>query len=194
MALNWAMLDDARNPVPIGHEITITTIDTGAEVTLIVPDSPPTASGNAGGSGGNKKLKESGRIWVTDQRVSSNIHLYARAPTHHRVVHIRRPVPATIATAPAVHLRRPRLERAPVALGPPAPDHLVQVRAAAPRRELPRARARALARGRAHAWHPRRGTHPRPGAVPLRERARQDARARAREPRVAGAGGGGGVA
>jgi hypothetical protein len=69
MALNWAMLDDTRSPVPIAHEMTITTIESGAELTLTIPDAPPAGTSASGGSGGSKKLKETGRMWITDQRV-----------------------------------------------------------------------------------------------------------------------------
>lgn len=69
MSLNWTMLSPARSPIPLPHELTIRTIDAGAELTLIIPDSPPSSSSPSGGSGGSKKLKEVGRLWLTDQRV-----------------------------------------------------------------------------------------------------------------------------
>ncbi|EMD40353.1 hypothetical protein CERSUDRAFT_110946 [Gelatoporia subvermispora B] len=69
MALNWTMLSPARSPIPLPHELTIRTVDGGAEVTLIIPDSPPTGSSAAGGSGGGKRLKDVGRLWLTDQRL-----------------------------------------------------------------------------------------------------------------------------
>jgi len=69
MALNWAMIGPERTPVPLPHEQTIKTIDSGVELSLTIPDAPPSSSSNAGGSGGTKKLKESGRLWLTDQRL-----------------------------------------------------------------------------------------------------------------------------
>ncbi|KAF7969929.1 hypothetical protein HWV62_20081 [Athelia sp. TMB] len=68
MALNWAMIGPDGTPVPLPHEQTIKTIDSGVELSLTIPDAPPSSSSNAGGSGGTKKLKESGRLWLTDQR------------------------------------------------------------------------------------------------------------------------------
>ncbi|TFK43932.1 hypothetical protein BDQ12DRAFT_675821 [Crucibulum laeve] len=70
MALNWTMLNPNRTPVPLPNEMTITTIDSGVELSLTIPDAPPT-SGNAtaGGSGGVKKTKGLGRVWLTDQRL-----------------------------------------------------------------------------------------------------------------------------
>jgi hypothetical protein len=69
MALNWAMLEDDRLPVPLPHEMTLTTIETGGELTLVIPDAQPTGASSSGGKGGSKKLKETGQIWLTDQRV-----------------------------------------------------------------------------------------------------------------------------
>jgi len=69
MALNWAMLSPDGSPMPLPNEMTITQIDTGVDILLIVPDAPPTSSSTAGGSGGGKKLKAVGKIWLTDQRV-----------------------------------------------------------------------------------------------------------------------------
>lgn len=60
MALNWTMLDDAKRPVPLGEEHFVMTIDKGAEVTISIPEM-------AGAS--SRKLKESGRMWLTEQRV-----------------------------------------------------------------------------------------------------------------------------
>jgi WW domain-binding protein 2 len=71
MALNWTMLSADRSPVPLPHEATITTIETGADLTVIVPDAPPSGSASSGGSGGNRIFKETGRLWLTDQRVRS---------------------------------------------------------------------------------------------------------------------------
>lgn len=69
MALNWAMLTPDGVPVPLPRESTILTIDSGAELTVSIPDAPPSGTASAGGSGGSKKLKEEGRAYLTDQRV-----------------------------------------------------------------------------------------------------------------------------
>ncbi|EJD01682.1 uncharacterized protein FOMMEDRAFT_89738 [Fomitiporia mediterranea MF3/22] len=69
MALNWAMLDQQRSPIPLLNEITILTIDDGAEITLIIPNTPPSEGSSGEGVGGEKKLKETGRIYLTDQRL-----------------------------------------------------------------------------------------------------------------------------
>jgi len=76
MALNWTMLSPQRTPIPLPDETTIMTIDDGAEVTLLVPDEPPAASATAGGTGGVKRLKCIGRVWLTDKR------LIFVSPTH----------------------------------------------------------------------------------------------------------------
>ncbi|KAF7354890.1 hypothetical protein MSAN_01403500 [Mycena sanguinolenta] len=68
MALNWTMLGPDRTPVPLPHEITITAIESGVEMILRVPDAPPSAAASAGGSGGSKTLKATGKVIVTDQR------------------------------------------------------------------------------------------------------------------------------
>ncbi|KAJ8487928.1 hypothetical protein ONZ45_g14148 [Pleurotus djamor] len=69
MSLNWAMLNPNRSPIPLPNEQTITTITTGVEVYVNVPNKPPTGNASAGGSGGAMKLKEMGGIWLTDQRL-----------------------------------------------------------------------------------------------------------------------------
>jgi len=63
------MIDPNRAPVPLPHENTITTVESGAELTLTIPDAPPSASSTGGGSGGSKKLTGTGGIWLTDQRL-----------------------------------------------------------------------------------------------------------------------------
>ncbi len=73
MALNWAMLTPNRTPVPLLHEMTVTTVDSGVEVSLSVPDAPPTGNSASGGSGGAKKLKGYGKLYLTDQRVSCGV-------------------------------------------------------------------------------------------------------------------------
>ncbi|KAI0638559.1 hypothetical protein C8Q77DRAFT_1091701 [Trametes polyzona] len=69
MSLNLATLSPARQPTPLPNELTIRTIDSGVELSLHIPDAPPTGPATSGGSGGSKKLKETGRIWLTDQRL-----------------------------------------------------------------------------------------------------------------------------
>ena len=69
MALNCVMLSPARSPIPLPHELTIRTLDSGVELTVLIPDAPPSAAASAGGSGGSRKLRETGRMWLTDQRV-----------------------------------------------------------------------------------------------------------------------------
>ncbi|KAI0832807.1 hypothetical protein BC628DRAFT_1348388 [Trametes gibbosa] len=69
MALNWATLSPSRQPTPLAHELTIRTVDSGVDISLRVPDAPPTAGVTSGGSGGAKTLKATGRLWLTDQRL-----------------------------------------------------------------------------------------------------------------------------
>lgn len=71
MSLNWAMLNPNRSPVPLRNEMTFTTIDTGVDLTLIIPDVPPSSSSSGGGFGGARRFKETGKIYLTDQRVCS---------------------------------------------------------------------------------------------------------------------------
>ncbi|KAF8524588.1 hypothetical protein BU17DRAFT_74712 [Hysterangium stoloniferum] len=61
MALNWVTLNDTRQPVPIGEEHNVMVIGTGVEMVLSVP------SQQSGGT--PTKLKETGGIWLTDQRL-----------------------------------------------------------------------------------------------------------------------------
>ena len=75
MALNWTMLNSNRSPIPLPNEMTITTVDAGVEVSLSVPDAPPSSSASAGGSGGCKQFKAMGKLWLTDQRVRLDIHI-----------------------------------------------------------------------------------------------------------------------
>jgi len=71
MALNWTMLNPNRIPVPLPREMTIATVDSGADITLYIPDAPPSApNAKSGGSGGTRKLQAAGKIWLSDQRVS----------------------------------------------------------------------------------------------------------------------------
>lgn len=45
------------------------TVEPGAEVSLAVPDTPPTGSSTSGGAGGARKLNGTGKLFLTDQRV-----------------------------------------------------------------------------------------------------------------------------
>lgn len=69
MALNWAMLKPDRTPVPLPGELIVMTVDSGAEVSLSIPDTPPAGSSTSGGSGGARKLNGTGKLFLTDQRV-----------------------------------------------------------------------------------------------------------------------------
>ena len=71
MSLNWAMLNSDRSPVPLKNEMTVTTVDSGVDLVLTIPNVPPSNSSSAGGSGGVRRLKAMGKIWLTDQRVCS---------------------------------------------------------------------------------------------------------------------------
>lgn len=63
------MLKPDRSPVPLPDELTITAVTSNVEVALNIPDAPPTGSSSSGGSGGAKKLKETGALYLTDKRV-----------------------------------------------------------------------------------------------------------------------------
>jgi WW domain-binding protein 2 len=72
MALNWTMLGPDRTPVPLPKELMIMTVESGAEISLIIPDVPPTGTSTSGGSGGGRKLNGTGKLFLTDQRVRSS--------------------------------------------------------------------------------------------------------------------------
>lgn len=73
MALNHATLTSNRVPLPLPDETTIQEIRQGIDVVLSVPNAPPTGpSSTSGGVGGEKILKASGGVWITDQRVSTS--------------------------------------------------------------------------------------------------------------------------
>ncbi|KAF8345617.1 hypothetical protein F5887DRAFT_965917 [Amanita rubescens] len=71
MALNWTMLNPDRSPVPLPNEMTITTINSGVDISLTIPDSQPTTSAPSRASPvpGVKKLRAIGRLSLTDQRL-----------------------------------------------------------------------------------------------------------------------------
>lgn len=71
MALNWTMLSTDRTPVPLPKELMVMTVESG-EVSLIIPDVPPTGTSTSGGSGGGRKLDGTGKLFLTDQRVRSS--------------------------------------------------------------------------------------------------------------------------
>jgi hypothetical protein len=56
------------------------TVECGAEVSLIIPDVPPTGTSASGGSGGGRKLNGTGNLFLTDQRVRSS-ETRTRAPS-----------------------------------------------------------------------------------------------------------------
>jgi len=64
-SIDWTMLDDNRDPVPLPGEESVMDIDHGVEMTLLIPDSRP--SGGIGGSG--ERLRETGKLWLTDKRL-----------------------------------------------------------------------------------------------------------------------------
>jgi hypothetical protein len=47
-------------------------VESGAEVSLSIPDTPPTGSSSSGGSGGGRQLNGTGKLFLTDQRVCSS--------------------------------------------------------------------------------------------------------------------------
>jgi len=67
MALNWAMLNPNRIPVPMNHEMTILTVDSGAEVKLMIPDAEDESV--------KLELWASGKLYLTDQRVRCLVFL-----------------------------------------------------------------------------------------------------------------------
>ncbi|KIO21999.1 hypothetical protein M407DRAFT_79657 [Tulasnella calospora MUT 4182] len=69
MALNWTMLSEHRTPVPLPNEGTVSK-EPDVEITLKIPDAPPSRDATSGGSGGaGKTLKSTGTIWLSNQRV-----------------------------------------------------------------------------------------------------------------------------
>ncbi|KAI8982752.1 hypothetical protein BD414DRAFT_491015 [Trametes punicea] len=69
MALNLVTLGASRQPTLQPHELTIRTIESGVELALQIPDAPPSGPSTSGGSGGSRKSKAVGSIWLTDHRV-----------------------------------------------------------------------------------------------------------------------------
>jgi hypothetical protein len=45
------------------------TVESGAEVSLTIPDVPPAGSSPSGGSGGGRKLNGTGKLFLTDHRL-----------------------------------------------------------------------------------------------------------------------------
>ncbi len=134
MALNWTMLDSQRSPIPLPHELIIRTVS-AAEVTVSVPNAPPTSSSTSGGSGGEKKLVGNGKIWLTDNRV----HL----PRASGTVTMYLPI-CSLVCFDLAHIRSPRcprkkhrISRIRLTLDPTGVDTLHKVRAAVLRPELP---------------------------------------------------------
>jgi WW domain-binding protein 2 len=81
MALNWTMLDAHRSPVPLPHELIIRTVS-AADVSLTIPNAPPTAGSSSGGAGGEKIVTATGKIWLTDNRVRTRSPAIARLHLH----------------------------------------------------------------------------------------------------------------
>lgn len=73
MALNWAMIDEGRNPVPLPFEMNIKHMD-DTDLSITIPDGPLSGPATSGGSGGTKKLKSTGKAMLTDQRVEQDAH------------------------------------------------------------------------------------------------------------------------
>jgi hypothetical protein len=80
MALNWTMLDESKRPLPLPEEHTVMTVDKGAEVAITIPES----------GGSLKKLKETGRIWLTEQRVRSRFfpHIDTKIDDHRQLIFV----------------------------------------------------------------------------------------------------------
>jgi len=64
------MLNPNRIPVPLPHEMTVTTVDSGVEISLMIPTTTTgsTSSAAGGSSGGIKRFKANGKLYLTDQR------------------------------------------------------------------------------------------------------------------------------
>ncbi|KAL0949210.1 hypothetical protein HGRIS_009288 [Hohenbuehelia grisea] len=63
------MLNPDRSPIPLPNEQTIVVVSTGVEVIVTIPDAPPGPNATAGGSGGVKRHKGLGAVYLTDQRL-----------------------------------------------------------------------------------------------------------------------------
>jgi len=79
MALNWTMLDEKHQHIPLHNETTVMSVDRDSQVefSLTIPDVPPSGSAITGGNG-VKKMKERGRLWLTNQRVRLPLPLNIR--------------------------------------------------------------------------------------------------------------------
>lgn len=79
MALDWTMLDARHQPIPLRDETIVMSIDKDSQVefSLTIPDAPPSGTATTGGNGGVKKMKEKGKLWLTNQRVRPSLHLEA---------------------------------------------------------------------------------------------------------------------
>jgi len=92
MALNWAMLSPERAPVPLLNEATIVTLP-AAEVILDIPDAPPALGTSAGGSGGSRRLKGLGKLYLTKQRL-----IYVASKQDDEFDSLSIPLPAILAS------------------------------------------------------------------------------------------------
>ena len=135
MALNWTMTNADGSPIPLPQEMTICTIDSGAELKLSVPAD---ARGAAA-----KTFQSAGRVYLTDKRVRVlRLRVRSRSLTRH--------------IAHPAHLHQPlRHTQAPLrlALCTPTLRALDKVRAADVRVELSEAHDQACAGWRADRGH-----------------------------------------
>ncbi|KAF8687551.1 hypothetical protein AX14_003648 [Amanita brunnescens Koide BX004] len=70
MALNWTMLKPDRSPMPLPNEMNIITVNSGVDITLIIPHGPSSSTSSSGVPAADaKRLKAIGRFWLTDQRL-----------------------------------------------------------------------------------------------------------------------------
>ncbi len=144
MALNCAMLDGDRNPIPLPNEVTVMTIDSGVDLVLTIPDM-------SGDGPKLRTLKASGRAWITDQRV--RFFRTVGVPTLTMIT----PVPLHL--WPQLGIR--------LSIYPPPRNPIYKVRTANVQRQLPLARDPPLQRRRPDERHSARSPCQEPGHVPI---------------------------
>jgi WW domain-binding protein 2 len=74
MALDWTMLDARHQFIPLHDETTIMSIDRDSQVEISLTI-PPSGTATTGGNGVVKKMKEKGRLWLTNKRVRLSLHI-----------------------------------------------------------------------------------------------------------------------
>jgi hypothetical protein len=74
MALDWTMLDARHQFIPLHDETTIMSIDRDSQVEISLTI-PPSGTAATGGNGVVKKMKERGRLWLTNKRVRLSLHI-----------------------------------------------------------------------------------------------------------------------